>query len=136
KRGITMKIGALIVTYNRKELLKECLEALFNQSYKLETIIIVDNNSTDGTEKLFEEKQYLLKNNIQYYRMSENLGGAGGFHEGFRIASNDDLDWLWIMDDDTIPHSNTLSSLVDAVPLAPENTSFLASTVYGPENEP
>lgn len=131
-----MKIGALVVTYNRKELLTECLEALISQNYKLKTIIVIDNKSTDGTEELFSEKDFLFENNIQYHRMSENLGGAGGFHEGFKIASKEDIDWLWIMDDDTIAYKDSLSSFVEKIPVVPSNTSFLSSVVYGPEKEP
>ena len=91
-------VCAVVVTYNRKELLIECLEALENQSRPVDAIYIVDNASTDGTSELLLEKNYLgdlpskeLKENfeetiqkgntvIHYLRMSKNTGGAGGFH--------------------------------------------------------
>ena len=44
-----MKIVAVVVTYNRKELLLECIQAILNQTYKLEKVIVIDNNSNDGT---------------------------------------------------------------------------------------
>lgn len=50
------KIVALVVTYNRKVLLEECLNALCSQSIELNTIIIIDNNSNDGTDKLINSK--------------------------------------------------------------------------------
>ncbi len=42
-------VAAVVVTYNRKVLLKECLDALLAQTRPLDSIIVVDNASTDGT---------------------------------------------------------------------------------------
>lgn len=50
------KVIALVVTYNRKDLLIECLESLISQTYKIDKIVVINNCSTDGTELLFEEK--------------------------------------------------------------------------------
>jgi len=49
-----MEVSIIIPTYNRKEILREALEFLFNQSYPKENyeIVIVDDGSTDGTEKM------------------------------------------------------------------------------------
>ena len=54
-----MRVGCVVVTYNRKEILVECLEAIINQSYKVDKIIIIDNNSQDGTELYLKEKGLL-----------------------------------------------------------------------------
>ena len=43
------EVIAVVVTYNRKELLKECINALKKQSYKNCKILVVDNGSTDNT---------------------------------------------------------------------------------------
>ena len=49
-----MNIAVVVVTYNRLSLLKECVEALAQQTVKVSEVIIMDNNSNDGT------KEYLL----------------------------------------------------------------------------
>ena len=49
-------VCAVIVTYNRKLLLRECLGALSNQSVPLERIIVVNNASTDGTQEMVGEE--------------------------------------------------------------------------------
>ena len=49
-----MKVSAVVVTFNRKELLIECLEALRRQTRPLDALYIIDNASTDGTEELLE----------------------------------------------------------------------------------
>ena len=54
-------IAAIVVTYNRKELLIKCLEAIRKQTHKPDAIYIIDNLSTDGTPELLLEKQYIPK---------------------------------------------------------------------------
>ena len=50
------KVNAVVVTYNRLELLKLCIEKLLKQTYKLNKIIIVDNHSDDGTVDFLENR--------------------------------------------------------------------------------
>ena len=60
-----MKICTVIVTYNRYELLKECLDSLLNQTYKTD-ILVVNNASTDGTDIKIKEDGYLENKNLIY----------------------------------------------------------------------
>ncbi len=53
------KVCAVVVTYNRKELLIECLESLKEQSRTLDAILIIDNASTDGTPELLLKNGYI-----------------------------------------------------------------------------
>ena len=55
------RICAVVVTYNRKELLMECLDALKNQTRPLDGIYIIDNASTDNTPNLLFENKYILE---------------------------------------------------------------------------
>ncbi|WP_295266446.1 glycosyltransferase, partial [Veillonella sp.] len=93
-------VVAIVVTYNRLELLKECIQALQSQSLALD-ILVVDNNSNDGTRG-YIEKLALTNKNIIYKNTGENLGGAGGFNFGLKIAAKMDYEYVWIMDDDCI----------------------------------
>jgi len=132
-------VAALVVTYNRRELLQECLAAVAAQSYPISKVIVIDNASTDGTDRLFSSDGPYAKNPlVDYYRMKSNLGGAGGFKEGLRLAYDAGCDWIWLMDDDCIPYADTLSTLVEAcekVRTDGQEPSFLASCVFGPEGE-
>ena len=94
-----MKLGVVIVTYNRINLLKECIEACRNQSKKFEKIFIINNSSTDGTTEYLNE---LNDEKIEIITLQENIGGAGGFHKGIEQAQNYDLDYLLLIDDDAI----------------------------------
>ena len=55
----TVSIAAIIVTFNRKKKLLECLNGLINQTQHLDTIFIVDNSSTDGTEMELYHHDYI-----------------------------------------------------------------------------
>lgn len=104
-----MKVAAVIVTFNRKELLLKTIKSLKNQSRKIDNIYIIDNASTDGTEDYLIEQNIIYNNgNIFYKRMEYNSGGAGGFYEGIKIAHKDNHDWIWIMDDDVFMDTNAL----------------------------
>lgn len=116
---------AVVVTYNRKVLLRECIEALKKQSYSNFDILIVDNNSTDNT---FDYIKDYISDSILYYNTKENLGGAGGFSVGLRYSVEHEYDYCWIMDDDTIPNNDALESLVNNIKRNP-NISFLSSLV-------
>jgi len=105
------KIVAVVPTYNRKELLRECLNALLAQTYPLDSIILVDNASTDGTLEFLREKGYLDNSKIDYVRLPENIGSSGGFHEGIKRGYKKGYDWLWLMDDDGEPREDALESL-------------------------
>jgi len=109
----TQSIAAVVVTYNRKEMLKGCLEALLSQTRPLDSIIIVDNASTDGTPGFLRERGYLDNPKIDYVRLPENSGGAGGFHEGVKTGYQKGFDWLWLMDDDAVPMKNALEQLLN-----------------------
>jgi GT2 family glycosyltransferase len=122
-----MKVSAVVVTFNRLELLKECLENLLSQSYKLENIVVVNNNSNDGT------KQYLdnLNNDVILpVHLNSNLGGAGGFYAGIKFAyEKTNSDYFWIMDDDTMPQTDSMKQLKIASEKLNYNFGFLSSNV-------
>lgn len=128
------KITAVVVTYNRCDLLKKCLDALEKQTYKLNKIVVIDNHSSDGTE------EYLATKNNETYdviRLNANLGGAGGFHYGVEQAYKTGCDYLWLMDDDTICEPNSLEKLMEAEEiLKDEQIGFISSNVLFRDNTP
>ncbi len=101
------KIAAVVVTYNRKELLQQCVEKLKSQTISLD-IIIIDNASTDGTEEMFNKEN----NNVKYFNTGANLGGAGGFSFGIKKAVDLGYEYLWILDDDTMPTPTALEEFL------------------------
>lgn len=106
------QVAAILVTFNRKQMLLEALRGLIEQSYPIKRIFLIDNASTDGTKELLESKGWLRNNRIHYVQMPENTGGAGGFHEGLRLAQEIGFDWYWTLDDDVEPESDCLENLI------------------------
>lgn len=125
-----MKILALIVTYNRLDLLKECICALRKQIYKDFDFLVIDNASTDET------LQFLQKENISHIHLDKNTGGAGGFSRGFKEAVNKDYDYVWAMDDDTIPEKDCLQKFVQDSSKLNNDFGFLCSYIKWKDNEP
>lgn len=117
---------AVVVTYNRKELLLQCIEKLLTQRGAECDVLIVDNNSTDGTG---EAVQHIQSAKLHYYNTGKNIGGAGGFHIGMQIAVKEGYHYAWVMDDDTLPQSDALSELLAADVKLNGNYGFLSSRV-------
>ena len=109
-----------MVTYNRRELLTECLNALAAQTHPVSQIAVVDNVSTDGTVEMLQRDFPA----IHLIRLQENSGGAGGFHVGLRWAREQRAEWIWLMDDDSIPAPTALEQL------------FAARERFDPEQRP
>ncbi len=109
----TETIAAVVVTYNRKKLLTECLDALLSGNHSIDKIILIDNGSTDDTPDLLKQKGYLENDRIDYIRLPINTGGAGGFYEGVKYGYDAGYDWLWLMDDDAEPKADALEKLVE-----------------------
>lgn len=115
------------MTYNRLPLLKKCLPAIENQSMPVDSIVIVDNKSTDGTSQWLDDNYN--RPGVTIYHSPENVGGAGGFEQGIRIAAEDTPDAIWIMDDDTIPTPDALRPLATALQQLGNKGGFACSRV-------
>ena len=127
KQKENKSVIAVIVTYNRKTLLKESIEALLNQKYKNIKVLVIDNASTDGTQEYITD---LVDNTkVIYLNTGKNLGGAGGFNYGIKQAVIMGCDYIWIMDDDCVVRENSLTSLVDFAKEKNDDFGFLSSVV-------
>lgn len=99
-----MKILAVIVTHNRRELLKRCIDHIKTQTRPPDQLLVINNASTDSTE------QFLISNKINHVTQ-ENLGSAGGWHAGIKYSLDKKFDACWLMDDDGFPDTNALEIL-------------------------
>lgn len=121
----SIKLGVVIVTYNRLALLKECVLACFNQIVPFKTIIIIDNNSTDGTKEYLET----IKQKVIVKQLNENIGGAGGFYIGTKIAEKYDIDYLLYIDDDAIIDRHFNKAILSEINKKPDNIVAFSGTV-------
>lgn len=125
------KYAAVIVTYNRKSKLTIAIDSLLNQTAKPQKIIIIDNASTDGTTNYLKARGYLDNPLVDYRLMDSNLGGSGGFHEGFKYAlSQSGFDFITVSDDDAYYASNYFSLMSSAVEAHPNVDAFCGTVKY------
>ena len=103
------RVCAVVVTFNRKQLLKGALQALSRQTRPVDEILVIDNASTDGTGDLLHNEFPAL----QTIRLPENIGGAGGFAAGMKWAYEAGFDWFWVMDDDVEVLPDALEALLN-----------------------
>lgn len=99
--------AAVVVTYNRKDLLARCLDTLLRQSEPLARIYVIDNASTDGTAEVIPDHE-----RVTYLRLEQNLGGAYGFAYGVREVLKGPYRHVWVMDDDCFAEENAHAELM------------------------
>lgn len=126
-----MKICAVVVTYNRLDLLKGTIDKLLNQSRKLDELIIIDNKCTDGTSEYLKT----LGDKITPIFLEENLGGAGGFNKGIKVAYENGHDYIWIMDDDTFATETALENMLNKFDIVGNKFGFMCSNVLFKDNK-
>lgn len=92
--------AAVIVTYNRKELLGQNIKMLLCQEKVFDYIFVIDNCSTDGTYEYLKVMGWADTKPFVYIKTESNIGGAGGFYTGVKAAYEAGADWIVLMDDD------------------------------------
>jgi len=118
------RITAVVVTFNRIALLQRLLERLDGVD-RLDEVVVIDNASTDGTGEWLAtladrpadhggggDEHPLTP--VHAVTLAQNAGGAGGFHEGLRLAVDRGADLVWLMDDDGLPEPDCLDLLLAA----------------------
>jgi len=119
------KVSIMIVNWNGKRLLKDCLGSVFSQSMKDYEIILVDNASTDGSVD-FVKKNYPKAKLIQN---RSNLGFAEGNNIGIRAASKGSR-YIALLNTDARPDKNWLKELIKAAESHPKAGSFTPKVVF------
>lgn len=94
----------IIVNYNTKQLLIDCIDSVTKNTKSLEyEIIVVDNASTDGSKEFFEKD-----NRISYIYSNENNGFGKANNIGAKVAKGD---YLFFLNSDTILMNNAITLL-------------------------
>ncbi len=117
--------AAVVVTYNRRDMLEKCIDCLTAQTAACD-ILVVNNHSTDDTQAYLQMRA-AQQENLLIRHMEENLGGAGGFNAGMRWAVEAGYSHVWIMDDDTLPRPDALEKLLEADQATGGEYGFLSS---------
>jgi GT2 family glycosyltransferase len=106
-------VSVTIVTYNSGRFIKRCLESVLAQKYANKEIIVIDNNSTDGTIDIlepFEDRCRIVYN-------SENIGFAAAQNQAISISRGE---WVFTLNPDVLLLPNFIQALVEAGQIDPK----------------
>jgi hypothetical protein len=128
------KVSIIIVNWNGKRLLKDCLDSVFRQTYKNYDVILVDNGSTDGSVEFIREawKQEIRLGTLKIICNDRNYGFAEGSNIGTKHATKDErLKYIVLLNNDTVVEENFLKELVEIVE-SEEGVGIIQSNVLYP----
>lgn len=101
-------VGIIILNTNRKDDTLACLSSLQRNRYQNTIIWVLDNSSTDGS---VEAIRYQFPQ-VQIIQLTENKGYAGNNNVGINAALQAGAEWIFVLNEDTILDSNTITNLV------------------------
>ena len=88
-------VSVTIVTYNSGRFIKRCLESVLAQNYPLKEIIVIDNNSTDGTIDILEQ----FEDRCRIVYNDENIGFAAAQNQAIGLSNGD---WVLTLNPDVL----------------------------------
>src|SRR6266700_4096886 len=100
-------VSITIVTYNSGRFIKRCLESVLAQKYPYREILVIDNNSTDGTSDILEQ----FEDRCSVVYNEENRGFAAAQNQAIALSSGD---WVLTLNPDVLLLPNFIQALVDA----------------------
>jgi len=104
-------VAIIVLNWNGKEDTLDCLSSLQKVDYPSFSVYVIDNGSTDGSLDLFK-KVYPSSDSLRYIGINENRGYAGGNNAGLKLAMDDGMDYMMIMNNDTLVEPDFLSGLI------------------------
>jgi GT2 family glycosyltransferase len=119
------RVICIVLNWNGWEHTVECLAALRACTYPHLTVVVVDNGSTDDSVS----RICAAYPGITLLQTDKNLGFAGGNNVGIRHALEHGADYVWLLNNDTIPAPDALSALV-AKAVADGQIGAVASICY------
>jgi GT2 family glycosyltransferase len=128
-----MRVLAHIHTRNEAEFIEQALAGLQRQTRRPAAIVIVDNQSTDGTlDRDFPEHVTVIRN-------PTDLGPTGSVAVGLNHGLTEGFDWTWVLDADSVPEPDALENLLaffERLPVAErEQVCFLACALASGSNK-
>lgn len=102
-------VSVIVVNYNGRRLLADCLHSLRRQTYPRHRfeIVVVDNASTDGSAEFLQQRFP----DVRLVRLSRNTGFAGGNNAGFTVARGE---WIALLNNDAVAEPGWLAASVNA----------------------
>jgi rhamnopyranosyl-N-acetylglucosaminyl-diphospho-decaprenol beta-1,3/1,4-galactofuranosyltransferase len=104
---LNASVCAVVPTFNRRDLLLETLRGIEQQTVAVATLV-VDNGSTDDTMRAVASAHPAA----DILTLPSNSGSAGGFGAGAAWAVDHDYEWVWLLDNDSVPAPDAVEELL------------------------
>lgn len=125
-------VAIILVNFNGAKDTIDCIESLKELTFKDYIIIVVDNKSTDNSARIL--RMYTQKNSIVFLEADENKGFAAGNNIGIAFAlKKNDVDYIWLLNNDTIAKKNSLGELIKGFE-ENKNVGVTTSKIYYEKN--
>jgi len=124
------KVFVVVLNYNGRDFIRRCLSSVFKLAYPNFEVILVDNNSRDGS---FEMAKANFSRAI-FIKNEENLGYAGGNNVGIRFAMERMADYVLLLNNDTEIEADCLNRLVE-VGENNANVGLLSPVIFNGHNK-
>lgn len=109
--GVSPRIAAVVVSWNRRDNVLRWIESLLSQTRPVDEILVVDNGSSDDTVQAVRDRHPT----VRVVETGQNLGHAGGAQAGMAEAFRRGHDWFWMFDDDAFPEPRALERSLRAI---------------------
>jgi glycosyltransferase involved in cell wall biosynthesis len=112
--------------YNGEKYIEGLFHQIQSQEYQDYKILVVDNNSSDGSLKLIKHWKKVYKGNIQIVKNEFNYGGHGSL---IRNIDKIETPWFCTFHQDDFYKANHLSTLIDLIAASTKNTVGVSTTM-------
>lgn len=122
-------VAAIVLAFSREEDLKKVISNLKNQTRKLDEIIVIFQGTSPSILEWLKQQTGIT------LHQQGNVGSAGGFTTGMRIAIDKGHQWSWLLDDDAVPELNALEEMANCKHFDSAKTGYLAAVVMNPDRQ-
>ena len=105
-----ISVSVVVLNYNGKDYLKNCIDSLVKVDEPKLEIIIVDNASTDGSEEIINQYIHRYKGKVFFIKNERNMGIAEGYNIGIRNSRHE---YIVILNSDTIVKEDSLKKIIE-----------------------
>jgi len=105
------KLAIILVNYNGIEYNINCINSILDSSFKNFEIIVVDNDSKDGS---VEELERVFNNKITLIKLNDNLGFSGANNIGIEYAKENNFDYIMLLNNDTVIDKDMISIMIES----------------------
>lgn len=121
--GTAPRVSVIILNWNGREMLGDCLASVLAQAFEGFEVILVDNGSTDGSAEWVAR----LYPQVRVLRLAENLGFCGGNNAGVRFARGE---YLVLLNNDTVVERDWLEPLYATIASDPRIAACDSKVLY------